>query len=67
MRVEFNACCIATYQGELELPDNIDPENKGMVHSYILEHLEEVPCEELEYLADTDEPVLYEDITYIGR
>ena len=67
MRVKFNACCVATYQGELELPSSIDANDKEIVLDYILAHLEEVPCEELEYLNDTDEPVTLEDIKYIGE
>lgn len=67
MRVEFNACCIATYRGELELPDTVNANDKTEVLGYILEHLNEVPCGELEYIGDTDEPVIEEDIQYIGE
>lgn len=67
MRVKFNACCIASYQGELELPEGIDITNKSEVLEYILDNLNEVPCSELEYIGDTDEPVLEEDILYIGE
>jgi len=67
MRVKFNACCIATYKGELELPNNIDTTNKKEVLDYILSHLNDVPCEELEYIGDTDEPVTEDDIYYIGE
>ena len=67
MRVEFNACCVATYKGELEFPNGIDITNKSEVLEYILDHLNEVPCDELEYIGDTDEPVIEEDILYIGE
>ena len=67
MRVAFNACCIATYKGELELPEGIDVTNKSEVLEYILAHLTVVPCSELEYIGDTDEPVIEEDIYYIGE
>ena len=67
MRVEFNACCIATYRGELELPEDIDITNRTEVLEYILDHLNEVPCDDLEYIGDTEEPLIEEDITYIGE
>ena len=67
MRVEFNACCIATYRGELELPEDIDITNRTEVLKYILDHLDEVPCDDLEYIGDTEEPLIEEDITYIGE
>lgn len=67
MKVEFNACCVATYKGELELPNGIDITDKSEVLEYILNHLNEVPCSELEYIGDTDEPVIEEDILYIGE
>lgn len=65
MKVGFNAYCVATYKGELELPNNIDQEDKKAVHKYILEHLDEVPASDLLYLDDTDEPVTENDIEYI--
>lgn len=67
MRVEFYACCVATYKGELELPKEINFTDKSEVLEYILDHLDEVPCGELVYLNDTDEPVTEEDIGYIGE
>lgn len=67
MRVKFNACCIATYKGELDLPNNINIKDKKEVLNYILDHLNEVSCSELEYIGDTDEPVTEEDILYIGE
>ena len=67
MRVEFNACCMATYKGELELPNGIDITNESEVLEYIYDHLNEVPCGELEYIGDIDKPVIEEDILYIGE
>ena len=67
MKVEFNACCVATYKGELELPKDIDVNDKSAVLDYILENLNDVPCNELEYIGDTDEPVTEDDILYIGE
>ncbi len=67
MRVKFNACCVATYKGELELPSQIDVTNKNEILEYILDHLNEVPCQDLEWINDTDEPVTEEDIYYIGE
>lgn len=67
LRVKFNACCIATYQGELELPKEIDHTNKKEVLNYILDHLNDVPCSELEYIGDAAEPVIEDDIYYIGK
>lgn len=67
MMVEFFATCVASYKGELEIPNNIDTKNKKEVLAYILDHLDEVPCHELEWINDTEEPVNEEDILYIGE
>ena len=67
MRVKFNACCIATYQGELELPNNVNAKDRNEVLEYILDNLNDVPCTEMEYIGDVDDPVTDEDIWYIGE
>ena len=60
--VEFNATCIATYRGTLTLPESVDANNMDEVLTYIRDNLNVVPCENLEYIGDTDEPVTVEDI-----
>ena len=67
MVVKFNACCLATYKGELELPKRINAADKAQVLSYILDHIDEVPCSEMEYIGEADNPVTEEDIYYIGE
>ena len=66
MKVKFHVCCIATYSGELKLPENFSTK-KDEILSYILDHLDGVPVNDLEYISDTDEPVTEEDIYYIGE
>lgn len=60
--VRFNATCIATYKGALEVPEDLSQEE---VLDYILNHLGEVPAYGLEYIGDTEEPVTIEDIQNI--
>ena len=64
--VTFIAGCIAVYKGSLDLPDEVNPDDKKQVVKYILEHLGEVPCEDLSYIEDTEEPVTEDDILYIS-
>lgn len=67
MKAKFNVCCMASYKGELELSDEVDISDETQVLDYILKHLDEVPVKSLEFLNDTDEPVLESDIYYIGE
>lgn len=44
--------CMAVYNSSIEVPDNMTLEESI---EYAKEHLAEIPCGELEYIADSDE------------
>lgn len=58
-KIKFTATCVAAYKSEIEVPDNLN--TKEEVLAYILDHINECPCNELTYLEDTDEPVTIDD------
>ena len=48
-KVKFNVCCMAMYQGELEVTDNLTKED---ILEEIHNNLENVPAEHLEWVND---------------
>ena len=65
-KVKFKVACIAVYDSELEIPDNIANDEKAVL-DYIHTHLDECNVQDLEWLndLDPDEAVTAEDIRYI--
>ena len=65
-KVKFKVACIAVYDSELEIPDNIANDEKAVL-DYIHTHLDECKIQDLEWLndLDSDEAVTAEDIRYI--
>lgn len=43
--------CMAVYNGSIQVPDNITREE---AIQYAKEHINEIPCNELEYISDSD-------------
>nr|DAJ69614.1 MAG TPA: hypothetical protein [Caudoviricetes sp.] len=67
-RVEFFVTCIATYESELAIPNDI-ANDKNAVLEYIHEHLENACIADLQWSNDLepDEAVTLDDIKYIGK
>ena len=65
-KVKFKVSCIAVYDSELEIPDNIANDEKAVL-DYIHTHLDECNVQDLEWLndLDPDDAVTAEDIRYI--
>lgn len=67
-KVKFKVGCIAVYDSELEIPDNIANDEKAVL-DYIHTHLDECNVQDLEWLNDLDpeEAVTAEDIRYVEK
>ena len=65
-RVRFNVGCMAIYQSELDIPDEIK-DNDEAVLAYIHSHLDDCSVEDLEWWSDLepDKAVTLSDIRYI--
>lgn len=65
-KVKFKVGCIAVYDSELEIPDDIANDEKAIL-DYIHTHLDECNVQDLEWLndLDPDEAVTAEDIRYV--
>ena len=67
-KVKFTVMCNATYQSELELPEDIDSTDSEAVLEYVRENLSDAPVKELEWLSDLEDSessVTAEDIRSI--
>ncbi len=53
-KIKFSAACIATYESELLIPDDV-VKNKTETLIYIREHLDEAPVLELNYVKELDD------------
>lgn len=58
-QVKFSVPCLATYNSELEIPNEIIKKGKAAVTRYIQEHISECSVKDLEFLSDL-EPDEYE-------
>lgn len=67
-KVKFNVACTAVYRSELEIPKEIENDEKAILE-YIHSHLDECKVEELEWLNDLDpeDAVTMEDIRYVEQ
>lgn len=65
-KVKFKVACIAVYDSELEIPNDIVNDEKAILN-YIHENLDKCEIQDLEWLndLDPDEAVTTEDIRYI--
>lgn len=65
-KVKFKVTCIAVYDSELEIPNDIANDEKAILN-YIHENLDKCEIQDLEWLndLDPDEAVTAEDIRYI--
>ena len=65
-KVKFKVACIAVYDSELEIPNDITNDEKAILN-YIHENLDKCEIQDLEWLndLDPDEAVTAEDIRYI--
>ena len=66
--VKFKVCCMAVYDSNLDIPDEIINDDKKILN-YIREHLNECKVDNLEWLEDLnpEEAVTMEDIRYISE
>ena len=51
-RLNVTVQCMAIYNSSIEVPDDMTLEE---AIEYAKEHLDEIPCGELEYISDSDE------------
>lgn len=51
-RLNVTVQCMAVYNSSIEVPDEMTIEE---AIKYAKEHLNEIPCGELEYISDSDE------------
>ena len=51
-RLNVTVQCMAVYNSSIEVPDDMTLEEAV---EYAKEHLDEIPCGELEYISDSDE------------
>lgn len=65
-KVKFNVACVASYETELEIPEEIKNDEKEIL-DYIHSHLDECSVTELDWIndLDPDEAVTAEDIIYV--
>ena len=65
-KVKFKVACVAIYDSELEIPNEISNDKKAILE-YIHNHLDECNVRDLEWLndLDPDEAVTMEDIRYV--
>ena len=65
-KVKFNVACVAVYQSELDIPDEIKDDEKAIL-KYIHDNLDKCPVSDLEWLNDMDpeEAVTAEDLRYV--
>ena len=60
-KLKVSAICKAIYTGTIEVPDDL---KDGDVMAYAMDHLNDVPVDELTFLSDTDE---LQDVAIIER
>ena len=65
-KAKFKVACVAVYDSELEIPNEISNDEKAILE-YIHNHLDECNVQDLEWLndLDPDEAVTMEDIRYV--
>lgn len=51
-RLNVTVQCMAVYSSSIEVPDDMELND---AIAYAKDHIDEIPCGELEYIADSDE------------